>query len=292
MELYDPNASYVSGTSEKPLIGSTIGDLFDRVANSLPDNEALVSRHQNLRYTYRQLKEEADRFARGLMALGVQKGDRVGIWSPNYAEWVVTQFATPKIGAILVNINPAYRTSELEYVLKQAGISTLIIAPRFKTSDYVAMLSEVCPEMGSAQPGRISCAQLPDLHTAIVLGDDAPAGTYSWTDIMNRAESVPGDELARVQSEQQFDDPINIQYTSGTTGFPKGATLNHHGILNNGYFIGEKLRFTERDRLCIPVPFYHCFGMVLGNPACVTHGAAMSPPGDSFEPESGLKTRQ
>jgi fatty-acyl-CoA synthase len=290
IDLRDPNASYASGISMEPLIGSTIGDLFDRVVASVPDNDALISCHQSLRYTYAELQEAVDRFARGLMALGIEKGDRVGIWSPNNAEWVITQFATPKVGCILVNINPAYRTSELEYALKQSGVSTLIIAPRFKTSDYVAMVNEVCPEVSRSQPGAIRSSHLPELRTVIVLGDSRPPGTYIWSDVLGRAAEVSADALAARQRQQSFDDPINIQYTSGTTGFPKGATLSHHSILNNGFFIGERMRFTDRDRLCIPVPFYHCFGMVLANLACVTHGATMVLPSDGFDPESVLRT--
>ncbi|HLJ67671.1 MAG TPA: AMP-binding protein [Chloroflexota bacterium] len=292
--MYDSSTSYESGTSEKPLIGSTIGDLFDRVVEGVPpDREALVARHQGIRYTYRQLRDEVNRLARGLMALGIEKGDRVGIWAPNCAEWVITQFATPKIGAILVNINPAYRTSELEYALRQSGVSTLILAPRFKTSDYVAMLSEVSCEIGANRPGGIRSTRLPDLRTVIVLGEEPPpGGTFSWPQVLAMAASISEDALARRQAEQAFDDPINIQYTSGTTGFPKGATLSHHSILNNGYFIGEKMRFTGADRLCIPVPFYHCFGMVLGNLAAVTHGATMVLPEAGFDPTSVLETVQ
>jgi fatty-acyl-CoA synthase len=264
LTLHDPQLSYVHGASDVPLIGSTIGDLFDRVVEQLPDHEALVSCHQRLRYTYRELQAECDRFARGLLALGVTKGDRVGIWAPNYAEWIVAQFATPKIGAILVNINPAYRLHELEYALRQSGCMTLIIAPPFKSSDYGAMVRELCPELATSKPGRLRAARVPDLRTVITFGD----------------ERMPG----ALQRQQYFDDPINIQYTSGTTGFPKGATLSHHSILNNGYFIGKGMRFTEVDRLCIPVPFYHCFGMVLGNLACVTHGATMVIPAPVFDP--------
>ncbi|MDQ2740862.1 MAG: AMP-binding protein [Chloroflexota bacterium] len=292
MELRDRSLSYVSGTSDQPLIGSTIGDLFDRVAARLPEHEALVSRHQNLRYTYAQLREQTERMARALLALDLQQGDRIGIWAPNCAEWVITQFATPKIGAILVNINPAYRTSELEYVLRQAGVSTLIIASRFKSSDYVAMVGEVCPELGSSRAGEIQSARLPALRTVIVLGEEPVDGAYRWGDLMSMADHVSPTALAERQAEQQFDDPINLQYTSGTTGFPKGATLSHHSILNNGFFIGEKMRFKPEDRLCIPVPFYHCFGMVLANLAAVTHGATMVLPAESFEPQSVLQTVQ
>ncbi len=292
LEVYDRGASYDSATSDKPLIGSTLGDLFDRIVDQVPDNEALISRHQSLRYTYRELREMVDRCARGLLALGVTKGDRVGIWSPNNAEWIITQFATPKIGAILVNLNPAYRTSEIEYALRQSGISTLITSPRFKSSDYVAMLREVCPGLEASEPGEIHSTNLPDLRTVIVLGDNRPGGTMSWPDMLDRASAVNQEALREVQSRQHFDEPINIQYTSGTTGRPKGATLSHHSILNNGYFIGEKMRLTPDDRLCIPVPFYHCFGMVLANLACVTHGSTMVLPGEAFAPTAVLETVQ
>jgi fatty-acyl-CoA synthase len=292
MELVDPAHSYASGLSDIPLIGSTIGDVFDRVVLQVPDHEALVSRHQNLRYSYRDLQTEVNRLARGLMALDVRKGDRVGIWSPNNAEWVLAQFATPKIGAILVNINPAYRTSEVEYALRQSGVSVLIVAQTFKTSDYLVMLAEICPEIERSLPGQIQSTRLPDLRAIIVLGTDSSAGTYAWGDVLSKSDQVTEKDLQEAQARQGFDDPINIQYTSGTTGFPKGATLSHHSILNNGFFIGELMRFTPDDRLCIPVPFYHCFGMVLGNLACVSHGATMVLPSESFEPLSVLETVQ
>ena len=292
LSLRNSRLSYTSGPSDTPLIGSTIGDLFDQVAEGLPDHEALVSRHQGLRYTYRELHEEVDRFARGLMALGVQRLDRVGIWSPNNAEWVITQFATAKIGCILVNINPAYRTSELEYALEQSGVSVLIVAPCFKSSDYVAMVNEVCPELSISQPGKVRSEKLPALRTVVVLGEERASGTCTWGDVMVLADRVTEEKLAERQAELQFDDPINIQYTSGTTGNPKGATLNHHSILNNAYFIGEQMRFTSEDRLCIPVPFYHCFGMVISNLVCMTHGATMVLPAPAFDPQSVLETVQ
>ena len=289
LDLHDKSLSYVHGASAAPLIGSTIGSLFDRVAEQLPDREALVSCHQGLRYTYRQLREECDRFARGLLALGLRKGDRIGIWSPNHAEWVVAQFATPKLGAILVNINPAYRTHELEYALKQSGCSALIVAPPFKGSDYPALLREVCPELATCRPGELRSARLPELRAVITLAGAQLPGAWGWDDVLARADEVTPAALAARGAELAFDDPINIQYTSGTTGFPKGATLSHHSILNNGFFIGEGMRFTERDRLCIPVPFYHCFGMVLGNLACVTHGATMVIPAAGFDPARTLE---
>src|SRR5262245_46790027 len=251
--------SYVHGATNVPLIGSTIGDLLDQTADRFPNRDALISRHQKLRYTYSQFRAECDHVARAVMACGVAKGVRVGIWSPYNAVWVFIQFATAKIGAILVNVNPAYRSSELSYALKQSGCSTLILSPPYKTSNYPEILREVS-------------SQLPLLKTVITLSEQRFHDFVTWKDFLGRYEEISELELKQRQSDQSFDEPINIQYTSGTTGFPKGATLSHHSILNNGFFIGEKMRFTEQDRLCIPVPFYHCFGMVLGNLACVTHG--------------------
>ena len=287
--LSGESLSYVHGACDVPLIGETIGDLFDRVTEKVPDNEALVSCHQGLRYTYRQLQAACDLLARGLMACGIQKGERVGIWSPNYAEWVITQFATAKIGAILVNVNPAYRVHELEYALRQSGCRALIVAPPYKTTDFAALLREVCPELEDSAPGRLSAARLPQLRTVIALGAQSVGGANTWQQVMAMAHEVSPDLLAARQRSLNFDDAINIQYTSGTTGLPKGATLSHHSILNNGFFIGQRMRFTERDRLCIPVPFYHCFGMVLGNLACVTHGATMVLPAEVFDPRKTLE---
>ncbi len=288
LALYDDRLSYVHGASAVPLIGATIGDLLDRVAAQVPENAALVSCHQNLRYTYREFRALCDQFARGLMALGIGKGDRVGIWATNHAEWIVAQFATPKIGAILVNINPAYRVYELEYALNQSGCAALIIGPPFKSSDYATLLRELCPELETCEPGALRSTRAPALRTVIAFGQSAP-GTYGWDDVLEKAHTVTPEALATAQGEQSFDDAINIQYTSGTTGFPKGVTLSHHSILNNGYFIGEYMRFTPQDRLCIPVPFYHCFGMVLANLACVTHGATMVIPAPGFDPKSALE---
>jgi fatty-acyl-CoA synthase len=281
--------SYVHGASKMQLIGSTIGDFLDQIADRFPEREALVVRHQNIRFTYRQLKQECDRFARALMALGIEKGDRVGIWSPNNYEWVTVQFASAKIGAILVNINPAYRSSELDYALRQSGCSAIILSEPYKTSNYLEILREVCPELKASEPGHLHSAKVPSLKTVITLGNESHAGCLRWNDVLSKAEQVSSSDLTQRQNTLHFDEPINIQYTSGTTGFPKGATLSHHSILNNGFFCGERMLFTEQDRLCIPVPFYHCFGMVLGNLACVTHGATMVVPGETFDPVKTLE---
>ena len=274
--------SYAHGASSVPLIGETIGKHFDGIAARFPETDAVVSCRQGVRLSYAELRSETDRFARGLMALGVQHGDRVGIWSPNNAEWIVAQFATPKIGAILVNVNPAYRTSEVAYVLEQSGVSVLLCAVRHKTSEYLRMIEEVRPS-------------LPQLRTVVVIGDDDDvhlAGSLAWTAVAAMADQTSEEAFRERYERCQFDDAINIQYTSGTTGFPKGATLSHHNILNNGFFIGEGCRYTERDRVCIPVPFYHCFGMVLANLACITHGATMVIPSPSFEPKAALEAVQ
>src|SRR2546429_732583 len=256
--------SYVHGASSTPLLGGTIGESLRRTVERVGDREALVSRAQGYRATYTELWEQSGVAARGLLARGVRKGDRVGIWSPNRYEWVVVQFATARIGAILVNINPAYKTAELEYALNQSTVSLLVLASSFRTADYVGMLAEVRP-------------RCPELRQDLAL-------ETGWQSLLADGGQVDEAELARREAELQFDDPINIQYTSGTTGFPKGATLSHHSILNNGFFIGEALGYTELDRVCIPVPFYHCFGMVLGNLACTTHGATMVVPGEAYDP--------
>jgi fatty-acyl-CoA synthase len=284
--------SYASGTSDTPLLGLTIGDMFDQTATRYPDNEALVSSHQALRYTYRELKREVDRVAGALIALGVEKGERVGIWAPNCAEWAVTQFATSKVGAILVNINPSYRLSEAQYALRKSGCAWLIAAARFKTSDYIAMINELVPELARSEPGALQCTNFPDLRGVIILGTTPAPGMARWDELLALGDRVGADELDRRQRQQEFDDPINIQFTSGTTGFPKGATLSHHNILNNGHFTTELLRLTERDRLVIPVPLYHCFGMVLGNLGCVSHGATMIYPSDGFDPAAVLEVVQ
>ncbi|MCP2280284.1 AMP-binding protein [Nocardia amikacinitolerans] len=259
--------SYASGTSDAPLLGDTIGANLDRTAAAHPDREALVDLPTGRRWTYRELVAAVDAIASGLAARGLAKGDRVGIWAPNCAEWFLVQYATAKLGAILVNINPAYRTSELGYVLRQAGVRMLIAAPEFKTSDYVAMIEEVRPEC-------------PGLDQVLILGG------ADWAEVADAP--VDAERLAAVAATLSADDPINIQYTSGTTGFPKGATLSHHNILNNGYFVGELCGYTEQDRICVPVPFYHCFGMVMGNLAATSHGAAVVIPAPSFDPAATL----
>jgi len=267
----DPTSapSHARGSESVPLFRETIGANLERTVQRFGDREALVSCAQDVRLTYTQLAAVVDELARGLLAAGIARGDRVGIWSPNCAEWVLVQYATAKIGVILVNINPAYRTSELEYALRQSGCRMLISAPAFKTSDYRAMVAEVRPD-------------LPELEQVVFLD------TEDWDRLLAGGKRVSPGELDALAAQLGPEDPINIQYTSGTTGFPKGATLSHVNILNNGFFIGEGCRYTERDRVCIPVPFYHCFGMVLGNLACTTHGAAIVIPAPAFEPEATL----
>ena len=282
--------SYVHGASAVPLIGDTIGVHFDRAVARWPESEALVVRHQEIRWTYRELQSQVNAFAAGLLALGLEPGDRVGIWSPNNAEWVVTQFATAKAGIILVNINPAYRVAELEFALNKAGCKVLITASAFKSTNYIAMLLKLAPELESCRPGDLHAARLPALRTIISLADIPLPGIIRFADVASIAEPVHWQRLADLSSVLQFDDPINIQFTSGTTGFPKGATLTHHNILNNGFFVGEAMRLTSHDRLCIPVPLYHCFGMVLGNLACITHGSAMIYPSEVFDPLAVMET--
>ncbi len=285
-------ASYVSSVGDTPLLGLTIGEMFDQIVAQYPNHEGLIVRHQGLRYTYRQLQEEVDRCACGLMALGLQKGERLGIWSPNRAEWTIVQFATSKIGAILVNINPSYRVHELEYALQQSGCAMLVIAPQFRTSNYTEMLYTLAPELRHSQPSQLQADKFPDLRVVIRLGDEPVSGMYTWSDVLSMAAQVSPSALAERQRQQQFDDPINIQYTSGTTGYPKGATLSHHGILNNAYSVAHLMRFTHNDRLVIPVPLYHCFGMVMGNLGCMTHGATMIYTSEGFEAKAVLEAVQ
>ena len=287
--------SYASGATDVPLIEQTLGDFFDAVVARQPEHEALVSVHQRRRYSYLQLQREANRLASALLGLGLVPGERVGIWSHNNAEWVLVQLATAKVGLILVNINPAYRTAEVEYALNKVDCKALVTMASFKTSDYLGMLRELAPEWLHARPGQLQSATLPHLHSVIWIdeagqGDDQP-GMLRFSDLL--AGGNPDDaRLSAIATTLDASDPINIQFTSGTTGFPKGATLTHRNILNNGFFIGEAMKLTPADRLCIPVPLYHCFGMVLGNLACFTHGATIVYPNDGFDALSVLQTVQ
>jgi fatty-acyl-CoA synthase len=285
-----PQLSYVHGASDTPFIGDAIGVHFDRIAERFDERDALIVRHQQIRWTYRELKERVDAFAAGLLALGLKRGDRIGVWSPNNAEWVITQFATAKAGLILVNINPAYRLAELEYALNKGGCIALVTAAQFKTSDYHAMLRALAPELRTASPGSLRAERLPQLRLVITIGNCDAHGMVRFDDISSLARDGERHRLAALADELQFDDPINIQFTSGTTGFPKGATLSHHNILNNGLFIAGAMKLTEHDRVCIPVPLYHCFGMVIGNLGCLTHGAAMVYPSEGFDPLATLET--
>jgi fatty-acyl-CoA synthase len=282
--------SYVHGVSPTPLLGLTVGQLFDRTVASFPDREALVVRHQNIRWTWRELQRQVDDLAAGLIGLGLQPGERLGIWSPNNAEWVVTQFASAKAGLILVNVNPAYRLSELEYALNKVGCKALIAATRFKTSDYVAMLREIAPELKGATAGELKAARLPDLRLVIRLDQENDPAMLNFAKVSEGGGKAEVRRMQELAGELQFDDPINIQFTSGTTGAPKAATLSHHNIVNNAFFVGETMELSERDRLCIPVPMYHCFGMVLGALACVAHGATMVFPSEGFDPLEVLST--
>jgi fatty-acyl-CoA synthase len=278
------NLSYGQGLGTSPLSGLTVGELLDRTAARFPQNPALIVRHQNKRYTYQEFLREVERAARGLLRLGIQKGERVGIWSTNYAEWVITQFAVAKIGAILVNLNPAYGTVEFEHALQQSGCSTLLMTQGFRKSDYRSVLFEICPEAAHSVPGSLQSDKLPHLRNLIFIGDSpAPSSMLPWNDLLQMGDNLPAEALAARAATLEFDDPINIQYTSGTTGIPKGALLSHHNIVNNGLLIGQGMRFSDRDKLCIPVPFYHCFGMILGNMVCVAHGAAMVIPAHYFD---------
>ncbi|HCN90430.1 MAG TPA: AMP-binding protein [Oxalobacteraceae bacterium] len=284
--------SYVHGAHQVPLIGETIGSYLDSVAERFGEQEALIVAHQDVRWTYREFHQRVNDLAAGLLRLGLNPGDRVGIWSQNCAEWVLTQFATAKAGLIMVNINPAYRRTELEYVLDKVQCSALILAPSFKSSDYIAILQDVVPEIHHCQAGALRSGRLPHLKQVIRLGTGKTPGMLNFDDLLTSLGADDRARLASIAATLQFDDAVNIQFTSGTTGTPKGATLTHHNILNNGFFIGEAMRLTEKDKLCIPVPLYHCFGMVLGNLACVTHGAAMVYPGEGFDAVAVLNTVQ
>ncbi|MFL6618048.1 MAG: AMP-binding protein [Povalibacter sp.] len=283
-------ASYVRGSADIPLLEETIGASFDRAAQRHADREALVVVHQQVRWTYRQLKERVDQLAIGLMHLGLIPGDRIGIWAPNCAEWVLTQFATAKTGLVLVNINPAYRQSELEYALNKVGCKALILAPSHKTSNYIDCFRSLAPEVDRCVPGELEAERLPSLKWVIRLGTEHTQGMLRFDDLVTSRCAKCRETLSRLAASLNSTDPINIQFTSGTTGRPKGATLTHRNILNNGFFCGEAMKLTAEDRLCIPVPLYHCFGMVLGNLTCVTHGATMVFPDEGFDASAVLAT--
>ena len=287
--MSSPAPSYVHGPGATPLIGETIGVRFDRSVAQYANRLGLVARHQDVHWTYRELSEKVDALAAGLLALGLEPGHRVGIWSPNKAEWVVTQFATAKAGLILVNINPAYRLSELEYALNKVGCRALITAARFKTSDYIGMINTLAPELARSRPGALRAAKLPELRHVVQIAGAPAAGTLAFDAVSSMGGDRERKRLATLAETLQFDDAINIQFTSGTTGMPKGATLTHHNILNNGFFLGETMHFGPEDKVCIPVPLYHCFGMVIGNLACITHGSAMVLPGEGFDPLATLE---
>ena len=281
--------SYVHGASDVPLLGKTIGQQFDETAERYGDREALVVCHQNVRWSYGEMKRQVDSLAAGLLTLGLEPGDRIGIWAPNNSEWALCQFATAKAGLILVNINPAYRLSELEYALNKVECKALISAESFKSSHYLDMISQLAPEIQQCAPGTLKSEKLPHLNIVIRLGEEKSAGMFNFSELAVRAGEKERRRLEELKTELQFDDAVNIQFTSGTTGFPKGATLTHHNILNNGYYNGQALGLTENDRVCIPVPLYHCFGMVMGNMMCAAYGAAMIYPSEGFDPLEVLR---
>ncbi|WP_291617425.1 AMP-binding protein [Bradyrhizobium sp.] len=286
----DTANSYVCGISDAPLLGDTIGDSLDKAVQRWGDREALVSPSHGVRWTWKEFAERVDALAAGFLALGLERGARIGIWSLNRPEWTLTQFAAARAGLILVTINPAYRLSELEFALAKVGCSAIVAATAFKTSNYMEMLNTLLPELAASQPGNLRAAKLPNLRAVIQIGGPLCPGALAFDEVAGMGGARHRDQLAALGKALQFDDPVNIQFTSGTTGSPKGVTLTHHNILNNGYFVGRAMRLTERDRICIPVPLYHCFGMVMGNLAAVTLGAAMVYPGEGFDPLITLQT--
>jgi fatty-acyl-CoA synthase len=290
MILADKADSYVCGISDTPLLGETIGRSLDQAARRWGDREALVSPSHGVRWTWREFAARVDALAAGFVALGLERGERIGIWSLNRPEWTLTQFAAAKAGLILVTINPAYRLSELEFALHKVGCSAIVTATAFKTSNYMDMLNTLLPELASAKPGQLRAARLPALRIVIQIGGPACPGTIPFDEVAGMGGALHREQLAALGASLQFDDAVNIQFTSGTTGSPKGVTLTHHNILNNGYFVGRAMRLTEADRICIPVPLYHCFGMVMGNLASVTLGATMVYPGEGFDPLATLRT--
>jgi fatty-acyl-CoA synthase len=289
MEQPSEQPSYVHGASDTPLIGQTIGRFFDDTCARHGAHEALVVRHQNVRLTYAVLREKVDALACGLIRLGLNAGERVGIWSQNNMEWALTQFATAKAGLILVNINPAYRRAELEYSINKVGCRALIMSPAFKQSNYLEMIGDLAPELANCPPGQLRAARLPTLEWVIRLGDEPTPGMLNFSELLHAPGRQELNHLADLGDTLQPDDPVNIQFTSGTTGSPKGATLTHHNILNNGYFVGAAIKLRPGDRVCIPVPLYHCFGMVMGNLGCLTHGATMIYPAEAFDPLAALQ---
>ncbi|MBW5433503.1 AMP-binding protein [Bradyrhizobium canariense] len=288
--MADKADSYVCGISDTPLLGDTIGRSLDQAARRWGDREALVSPSHGVRWTWTEFAARVDALAAGFVALGLERGERIGIWSLNRPEWTLTQFAAAKAGLILVTINPAYRLSELEFALHKVGCSAIVTATAFKTSNYMDMLNTLLPELASAKPGQLHAARLPALRIVIQIGGPACPGTIPFDEVAGMAGPLHREQLAALGASLQFDDAVNIQFTSGTTGSPKGVTLTHHNILNNGYFVGRAMRLTEQDRICIPVPLYHCFGMVMGNLASVTLGATMVYPGEGFDPLATLRT--
>ena len=284
--------SYASGPSDKPLLGSTIGKFFDYAAGRFAEREAVVSIHQQVRFTYSELAERVNKLAKAFIGAGFQKGDRIGIWSPNNVQWLIIQYATAKAGLILVTINPAYRSHELAYVLRQSGCKGLILQNNLRSSNYEQMLCELCPELPNVSTGKLLSIEYEQLTTIISTTESSASGIYSWAEFNDLSNDSSDQDLDARLNGQDMDDPINIQYTSGTTGFPKGATLSHHNILNNGYFVAETMNFDESDRLVVPVPLYHCFGMVMANLGCLTHGACAIYPSETFEPEAVLHAVQ
>ena len=281
--------SYAHGSGDTPLLGVTVGQLLDTAARRWPDNDALIVVDQGVRWNWRELRERARNLAAGLIALGLRPGDRVGMLAPNRAEWLVAQFGTAYAGLILVNINPAYRAPELEYALKKVGCRALVTESSFKTSDYVAMLNELAPELGSSEPGKLHSARMPDLRMVIRLGSEPSPGMFNYGDVASRSRPEDVRALEAIGRDLDFDSPINIQFTSGTTGSPKAATLTHHNIVNNASMSASIMNFTEQDRLCMPVPMYHCFGMVLGTLLCTAGGAAIVLPSAGFEADACLR---
>ncbi|MGI9235939.1 MAG: AMP-binding protein [Woeseiaceae bacterium] len=281
--------SYSCGASTEPIIYETIGNYFDGVAACFADTEALVVCHQDIRWTYAEFKRRIDALAAGLLKLGINPGERVGVWGPNSSEWTLTQMATAKIGAILVNLNPAYRLYELEYAMNKSGCRAIVSSEQFKTSKYLEMLYALAPELETCEPGQLKSEKLPDLEIVIRMGDMKSPGMFNFADVCESGGADERVRLEQLKDELRPDDPINIQFTSGTTGNPKGATLTHCNILNNGYLTGAGMRLSPTDRLCMPVPLYHCFGMVLGNLACFSHGATAVYPSEVFDPLSTLQ---